>query len=40
MFSNENARCGLGYRKYLIIVGVLGVVGLAGSYWYLNYFLD
>ncbi|MBF0295689.1 MAG: trypsin-like peptidase domain-containing protein [Magnetococcales bacterium] len=28
------------YRKYLIIVGVLGIVGLAGSYWYLNYFLD
>ncbi|MBF0179739.1 MAG: trypsin-like peptidase domain-containing protein [Magnetococcales bacterium] len=28
------------YRKYLIIVGVLGIIGLAGSYWYLNYFLD
>ncbi|MBF0110519.1 MAG: trypsin-like peptidase domain-containing protein [Magnetococcales bacterium] len=40
MFSNKGVECGLEYRKYLFIVGVIAVIGLAGSYWYLNYFLD
>ncbi|MBF0308761.1 MAG: trypsin-like peptidase domain-containing protein [Magnetococcales bacterium] len=40
MLSNKSVECGLEYRKYLYIVGILAIVGLAGSYWYLNYFLD
>ncbi|NGZ07094.1 MAG: PDZ domain-containing protein [Magnetococcales bacterium] len=40
MFSSKSVECGLQYRKYLYILGAMAVLGLIGSYWYLNYFLD
>ncbi len=40
MFSKQSSECGLGMRKYLYWIGLLAFLTLAGSYWYLNYFLD
>ncbi len=40
MFSKQFFECGLEMRKYLYMVGVMAMLALAGSYWYLNYFLD
>ncbi|CAK0775698.1 Putative Magnetosome protein MamE containing serine protease Domain [Gammaproteobacteria bacterium] len=36
----KRSECGLEMRKYLYWIGLLAFLTLAGSYWYLNYFLD
>ncbi|CAK0742905.1 Putative magnetosome protein MamE containing serine cysteine peptidase [Gammaproteobacteria bacterium] len=36
----KRSECGLEMRKYLYWIGLLAFITLAGSYWYLNHFLD
>ncbi|CAK0757312.1 MamE containing serine protease Do [Gammaproteobacteria bacterium] len=36
----KRSECGLEMRKYLYWIGILALLTLVGSYWYLNYFLD